>query len=225
MFLQGWPLPRATEVWVMTSTSGASPMTTEARTAPWKQLSQQLSQLSWPRQITCSCKDAAGKPVLDAVQWQFMHMLPHTMYPAMLKSCARFRQLKSCIFVCKLVWSVGQCRVAHIYILNLKRKAELACLILGALTCSLYICQLQPETKFETSNVCQLHPQNTMGNKQYSNNCPSHWKHSRWALCTLHVTAHTDCILQRCNMSQKGNPCCLCSLQGTNHCIYTKLLA
>ena len=54
--LQGWPLPTSTEVWVMTSTSGASPMTTEARLEPWSQLSTQLADLSWPRDIACPCK-------------------------------------------------------------------------------------------------------------------------------------------------------------------------
>lgn len=52
---EGWPLPDSTEVWVMTSTSGASPMTTEARMAPWHELSKQLTQLSWPRQVDCCC--------------------------------------------------------------------------------------------------------------------------------------------------------------------------
>ncbi|KAL3151326.1 hypothetical protein ABBQ38_013161 [Trebouxia sp. C0009 RCD-2024] len=50
---EGWPLPAHTPVWVMTSTSGASPMTTEARMAPWHNLSQHLTQVSWPREVTC----------------------------------------------------------------------------------------------------------------------------------------------------------------------------
>ena len=58
--VQGWPLPDSTEVWVMTSTSGASPMTTEARMAPWHKLSNQLAQLPWPRMIVCPMKDNAA---------------------------------------------------------------------------------------------------------------------------------------------------------------------
>jgi TDG/mug DNA glycosylase family protein len=46
---QGWPLPVDTsEVWVMTSTSGAAAMTKEARYAPWKALAERLAQEPWP---------------------------------------------------------------------------------------------------------------------------------------------------------------------------------
>lgn len=51
--VQGWPLPDSSAVWVMTSTSGASPMTTEARMAPWRALSEHLQTFNWPRQIEC----------------------------------------------------------------------------------------------------------------------------------------------------------------------------
>jgi hypothetical protein len=43
LLLQGWPLPRSTAVWVLTSTSGASPMTNAARTAPY-----QVPARAWP---------------------------------------------------------------------------------------------------------------------------------------------------------------------------------
>ena len=42
LLLQGWPLPCSTAVWVLTSTSGASPMTNAARIAPY-QVSASLS--------------------------------------------------------------------------------------------------------------------------------------------------------------------------------------
>eukprot|EP00198_Chlamydomonas_reinhardtii_P014066 XP_001703403.1 predicted protein [Chlamydomonas reinhardtii] len=44
----GWPLPPSTEVWVCTSTSGAAPMTREAREQPYVQLAERLAQLPWP---------------------------------------------------------------------------------------------------------------------------------------------------------------------------------
>jgi len=53
----GWPLPLdKTEVWVMTSTSGAAAMTKGARYAPWKALTERLQSVSWPlnRQASCS---------------------------------------------------------------------------------------------------------------------------------------------------------------------------
>jgi TDG/mug DNA glycosylase family protein len=53
----GWPLPLdKTEVWVMTSTSGAAAMTKEARYAPWKALAEWLESVPWPlnRQARCS---------------------------------------------------------------------------------------------------------------------------------------------------------------------------
>lgn len=60
----GWPLPLdKTEVWVMTSTSGAAAMTKEARYAPWKALSERLENVPWPlnRQASCSCGSLTGK--------------------------------------------------------------------------------------------------------------------------------------------------------------------
>ncbi len=53
--LQGWPLPASTDVWVMTSTSGASPMTNEQRFATWQALAEHLEGLPWPRQDTVQC--------------------------------------------------------------------------------------------------------------------------------------------------------------------------
>ncbi|WIA35650.1 hypothetical protein OEZ86_004062 [Tetradesmus obliquus] len=54
----GWPLPAdKTEVWVLTSTSGAAPMSNQAREAPYRQLAQRLAQLPWPRSdIQLPCK-------------------------------------------------------------------------------------------------------------------------------------------------------------------------
>lgn len=46
----GWPLPLdTTEVWVMTSTSGAAALTREKRYAPWQALAERIKQESWPR--------------------------------------------------------------------------------------------------------------------------------------------------------------------------------
>ena len=57
----GWPLPPSTEVWVCTSTSGAAPMTREAREQPYVQLAERLAQLPWPlpRQPACAPLGAA----------------------------------------------------------------------------------------------------------------------------------------------------------------------
>jgi TDG/mug DNA glycosylase family protein len=52
----GWPLPPTTEVWVLTSTSGACPLTNAAREAPYSALSERLKQISWPRQDVPRCK-------------------------------------------------------------------------------------------------------------------------------------------------------------------------
>jgi hypothetical protein len=52
----GWPLPlEKTEVWVMTSTSGAAAMTKEARYAPWKALAERLEREPWPLNNKASC--------------------------------------------------------------------------------------------------------------------------------------------------------------------------
>lgn len=49
MLAPGWPLPAdRTEVWVMTSTSGAAPMSNADRERPYRQLSERLAQIPWP---------------------------------------------------------------------------------------------------------------------------------------------------------------------------------
>mmetsp|Transcript_15363 Transcript_15363/g.46373 ORF Transcript_15363/g.46373 Transcript_15363/m.46373 type:complete len:342 (+) Transcript_15363:122-1147(+) len=40
---EGWPLPGSTEVWVLTTTSGAAPMTVAERTAPYQRLADRLA--------------------------------------------------------------------------------------------------------------------------------------------------------------------------------------
>eukprot|EP00878_Enallax_costatus_P024506 GHUV01026156.1.p1 GENE.GHUV01026156.1~~GHUV01026156.1.p1 ORF type:complete len:311 (+),score=70.48 GHUV01026156.1:99-1031(+) len=46
----GWPLPAdRCEVWVLTSTSGAAPMSNADREAPYAQLADRLKQIPWPR--------------------------------------------------------------------------------------------------------------------------------------------------------------------------------
>ena len=46
----GWPFPlESTEVWVMTSTSGASALTREKRYTPWQALAERIQQEPWPR--------------------------------------------------------------------------------------------------------------------------------------------------------------------------------
>ncbi|PRW44558.1 uracil-dna glycosylase superfamily [Chlorella sorokiniana] len=52
---EGWPLPLSTEVWVMTSTSGAAPMTRQQRYAPWQALAERLAREPWPRQCQLRC--------------------------------------------------------------------------------------------------------------------------------------------------------------------------
>lgn len=52
---QGWPLPATTEVWVLTSTSGAAPMTVEQRMRPYQQLADRLSDLPLGSQSTPRC--------------------------------------------------------------------------------------------------------------------------------------------------------------------------
>jgi hypothetical protein len=56
----GWPLPPATEVWVLTSTSGASALTNEARAAPYRQLAARLAEIPWPRRVAPACVAAAA---------------------------------------------------------------------------------------------------------------------------------------------------------------------
>ena len=55
----GWPLPTdgSIEVWVMPSTSGAAPMTREARYGPWRDLSDRLKSIPWPRNAVCTCQE------------------------------------------------------------------------------------------------------------------------------------------------------------------------
>ena len=45
----GWPLPTACQVWVLPSTSGACPMSNEAREGPWLRLGEELRRHEWPR--------------------------------------------------------------------------------------------------------------------------------------------------------------------------------
>lgn len=49
------PPPPVLQVWVMTSTSGAAPMTREARYAPWQALAARLGSEPWPRRCTARC--------------------------------------------------------------------------------------------------------------------------------------------------------------------------
>ena len=53
-WLQGWPLPAATEVWVLPSTSGAAAMTVEERVGPYREMAARLAAVPWPvMQATC----------------------------------------------------------------------------------------------------------------------------------------------------------------------------
>jgi TDG/mug DNA glycosylase family protein len=45
----GWPLPASSQVWVLPSTSGACPLSNEAREAPWAELAGELARHGWPR--------------------------------------------------------------------------------------------------------------------------------------------------------------------------------
>ena len=63
--LQGWPLPANADVWVMTSTSGASPMTNEQRFATWQALAEHLEALPWPRQDIVQCCRKQTSPLPD----------------------------------------------------------------------------------------------------------------------------------------------------------------
>jgi TDG/mug DNA glycosylase family protein len=50
MLPPGWPLPvDRTEVWVLTSTSGAAPMSNADRERPYQQLAHRLAEVPWPR--------------------------------------------------------------------------------------------------------------------------------------------------------------------------------
>jgi hypothetical protein len=57
---RGWPLPASTEVWVLTSTSGASALTNEQRSAPYQALAARLGQVPWPRDVRPACVAAAA---------------------------------------------------------------------------------------------------------------------------------------------------------------------
>ena len=48
----GWPL-QFSQVWVCTSTSGASALTNEARLAPYRALAEVLREVPWPRPLGC----------------------------------------------------------------------------------------------------------------------------------------------------------------------------
>lgn len=56
---EGWPLPPSTAVWVLTSTSGASPMTNAARKEPYQALADTITSI--PRQRTPVCASAAQR--------------------------------------------------------------------------------------------------------------------------------------------------------------------
>jgi TDG/mug DNA glycosylase family protein len=58
MLPAGWPLPvDRTEVWVLTSTSGAAPMSNADRERPYKHLAERLAGITWPRSdIVLTCR-------------------------------------------------------------------------------------------------------------------------------------------------------------------------
>lgn len=46
----GWPLPAdKSEIWVLTSTSGAAPLSNADRERPYAQLAERLTEIPWPR--------------------------------------------------------------------------------------------------------------------------------------------------------------------------------
>jgi hypothetical protein len=51
----GWPFPCTTEVWVLSSTSGASALTQEQREGPYERLAARLRQLPWPHALQPTC--------------------------------------------------------------------------------------------------------------------------------------------------------------------------
>jgi TDG/mug DNA glycosylase family protein len=55
----GWPLGRS-ELWVLPSTSGAAPMTNEAREAPFRSLAARMALLPWPRTDAPRCRSAVA---------------------------------------------------------------------------------------------------------------------------------------------------------------------
>lgn len=55
-----WPFGKDTQVWVLTSTSGASALTNEARTAPYAALSQELAKIPWPLPEQTKCQGDQG---------------------------------------------------------------------------------------------------------------------------------------------------------------------
>lgn len=54
----GWPLPAdKTEVWVLTSTSGAAPMSNAEREKPYAEVAARLHSIAWPRtDVNVYCK-------------------------------------------------------------------------------------------------------------------------------------------------------------------------
>ena len=55
----GWPFPSTTEVWVLTSTSGASALTNEARIKPYADLAAALQDVPWPLPPNAVCLHAS----------------------------------------------------------------------------------------------------------------------------------------------------------------------
>lgn len=58
---RGLPFGPSTEIWVLTSTSGAAPMTNEEREAPWRQLAARLAREPWPRRVKAQCAVRGGE--------------------------------------------------------------------------------------------------------------------------------------------------------------------
>lgn len=58
-----WPL-QTSRVWVLTSTSGASALTNEARLAPYEALAEQLQGVPWPRPLECPSLGARTQRML-----------------------------------------------------------------------------------------------------------------------------------------------------------------
>jgi TDG/mug DNA glycosylase family protein len=62
---EGWPLPASSEVWVCSSTSGASALTKQQREGPWLELAARLAAEPWPRAVAC-CPGAGGRRQREA---------------------------------------------------------------------------------------------------------------------------------------------------------------
>ena len=59
---KGWPRCLSeTEIWVLTTTSGAAGLTNEARAAPYLELGRRLASEEWPRPLPACCADKEGK--------------------------------------------------------------------------------------------------------------------------------------------------------------------